>query len=556
MMRFLLLPCALVVSGCLSSDFVVTIRADGSGLVEHRSEVSLSSMGQFNKALGRPVPRAGGLGALDDLRHLASMTVGKLGSGVRLVSMQARPRTGYVGQTAVYEFENINALRVDLIPPLPHGAFVGLAGIALDGVDTRLTFTLSPERNGSRVLTIRFPRHAFERSHDPRDAAAAPEETAFIKQLLKGTRAAVRIQPETPLLRTSSPYRENNGVLLLEIDVERAIFGKEAQATLADPASFDELLWALGDLPGVKLAAEHVVTMEFEVPSQTPATPTIQAPPDTEIYLAPLSRERGTIAVGQPINISNSPGYDNQPSFTPDGRAILFTSARGGSNGETDIHRYDVGTRQVSRVTQTAEREYSPAVMPDGKHISVVRVEADGTQRLWKFTLDGREPSLVLTDIKPVGYHAWIDATTLALFVLGQPATLQVASTASGKAETIVSGIGRSIQRMPDGGVSFVRREAADGAKPVFTLMKLVRKADGTFATSVLVQPPAPGSEPEVVWTPDGTMLVASGGTLYGWRQGDSAWKPIADLAALGLQSVSRLAVSPAGDRLALVIQK
>jgi hypothetical protein len=554
MMRFLLVPCVFLLSGCLTSDLLITVRPDGSGTVEHRSELSLKAMGEFNKALGRPALHPAN--QRDELRNFAFAPASKLGSGARLVSTQQRFRTGFVGQTSVYEFDSINMLRVDLVPPLPHGAFVGLAGIALDGVDTRLTFSLSPVRNGSRVVTIQFPRHRFERSLDPRDAAAAPEETSLIKQLLKGTRAAVRIQPETTLLRTSSPHRENTGVLLLDIDVERAIFGKEAQATLADPASFDELLWALGDLPGVKLAAEHVVTVEFDVGSQTPAPPTIQAPPDTEIYLAPLSRERGTIAVGQPINISNSPGYDNQPSFTPDGRAILFTSARGGSNGETDIHRYDVATRQIARVTQTAEREYSPTVMPDGKHISVVRVEADGTQRLWKFAIDDTQPSLVLTDIKPVGYHAWIDATTLALFVLGQPATLQVASTASGKAETIASGIGRSIQRMPDGGVSFVRREAADGAKPTFTLMKLARKADGTFATSVLVQPHTPGSDPEVVWTPDGTMLAASGGTLYGWRQGDPAWKPIADLAALGLQGVSRLAVSPAGDLIALVTQK
>ena len=50
-------------------------------------------------------------------------------------------------------------------------------------------------------------------------------------------------------------------------------------------------------------------------------------PPDTEIFLAPLAPD-GT--VGRPVNVSNSPGYDNQPSFTPDGGAMLFTSIRGG----------------------------------------------------------------------------------------------------------------------------------------------------------------------------------------------------------------------------------
>ena len=289
---------------------------------------------------------------------------------------------------------------------------------------------------------------------------------------------------------------------------------------------------------------------------QTPSQPPGQTPPDSEIYLAPLAINGGTIAVGRPVNVSASPGYDNQPFFTPDGRTVLFTSARGSTEGGTDIYRYDITERKLSRVTETPEREYSPTITPDGKHISVVRVEADGTQRLWKFTIDGTQPSLVLSDIKPVGYHAWIDDTTLALYVLGEPATLQVASTASGKAETIATGIGRSIQRMPDGGVSFVRREVGDGGQPAFTIMKLARRGDGTFAASALVQPPSSGRDVDVAWTPDGTMLAAGGGTLYAWRPGAAAWKTVVDLAALGLPSVSRLAVSPTGDRLALVAQK
>ncbi len=52
-------------------------------------------------------------------------------------------------------------------------------------------------------------------------------------------------------------------------------------------------------------------------------------PPDTEIFLASLSVRDGKVEIGKPINISNSPGYDNQPSFTPDGAAVLFTSVRG-----------------------------------------------------------------------------------------------------------------------------------------------------------------------------------------------------------------------------------
>src|SRR4029450_8623817 len=100
------------------------------------------------------------------------------------------------------------------------------------------------------------------------------------------------------------------------------------------------------------------------------------APPDTEVFLASLSIKGDTVEIGAPVNISNSPGYDNQPSFTPDGAAVLFTSVRGDRQPEpanpaasgSDIYRFDIVAAKVSQVTQTPESEYSPTVTPDGRH--------------------------------------------------------------------------------------------------------------------------------------------------------------------------------------------
>jgi hypothetical protein len=276
-------------------------------------------------------------------------------------------------------------------------------------------------------------------------------------------------------------------------------------------------------------------------------------PSDTEIFLASLAVRDGKVEIGKPINISNSPGYDNQPSFTPDGASVLFTSSRGGAS-QTDIYRYDIAPRQVVRVTTTPESEYSPTVTPDGAHVSVIRVEADKTQRLWQFTREGRQPTLILADVKPVGYHVWIDDHTLGLFVLGSPATFQVADTRTGKAQEAARDIGRSLQRIPGTGtISIVVREPGDGAsKPTLSIHEYTPR---TRTMTPLIWAPAGATEADCAWTPDGLLLTAHDGTLYGWRRGDADWRRVADLRSLGLAGVTRLAGSPAGDHITFVTQ-
>lgn len=295
-------------------------------------------------------------------------------------------------------------------------------------------------------------------------------------------------------------------------------------------------------MPRISFLAALVLTPALAIVQP----PTATSPPDTEIFLATLTSPASTTpSVRGARNITNSPGYDNQPSFSPDSRSIYFTSARGGT--QTDIYRYEIASGQTSRVTATTESEYSATVTPDGVHISVIRVEADSTQRLWRFTLDGQQPELVLERVKPVGYHAWASDHTLVLFVLGQPATLQLADTRTGNAEVLARGINRSIQRIPRRGtISFVDKDE-DGSL-------MVRELDpASRAITTLTAAVAGAKEADLAWAPDGMLLMAEKDVLHGWRPNDTTWKRLADLGALGMHGVTRMAVSPKGDRIAFV---
>lgn len=270
------------------------------------------------------------------------------------------------------------------------------------------------------------------------------------------------------------------------------------------------------------------------------------APPATDIYVAELRVTGRKITVGTPVNVTARPGYDNQPFFLPDGRAFLYTSVH--EDGQADIYRYDLDRKTSVQLTATRESEYSPTPLPRRAGFSVVRVEADSTQRLWAFDADGSHPRLVLDSIKPVGYHAWGDDHTLLLFVLGSPSTLQMADarTPAASGAVLARDIGRSLQRVPGrAAVTFVQRDSAAGP--------WLGEVDvSTHRVRRLVQTPA-GAD-FIAWTPGGIALTASGTTLYQWDpQRGGAWETVVDFAPAGLTNVTRLAVSPKGDRLAIV---
>ena len=276
----------------------------------------------------------------------------------------------------------------------------------------------------------------------------------------------------------------------------------------------------------------------FLVPQAAP-------PPATEIYLASLSGTGQALTIGMPADVSNSPEYDNQPSFLPDGSAILFTSRRDGK--QTDIYRYDLKTKAVTQVTHTPENEYSPLVTPDGKTFSTVRGDK---QELWRFDLDGSNPRLVYAHKGLIGYHVWIDDHRLAVFVLGgsgSPATLQVVDTTADTAEVIEPNIGQSLLMRPGRKtVSFIGR--TPGAPAV------IKELDPSTKRTTVITEALAGSQ-YLTWLPDGRMLMASATKISVWREGTAGWTEVADFAAAGLTKITRLAASPDGKWLALVAE-
>jgi len=243
-----------------------------------------------------------------------------------------------------------------------------------------------------------------------------------------------------------------------------------------------------------------------------------QGAPSTDVWLVSMREEGARVTFGTPRNATRRTGYDNQPSFTPAGDAVLYTVI--GADAQADTWRFAMPDGARVRITATAESEYSPTVTPDGHTFSVIRVERDSTQRLWRFPLDGgAAPAVILPDVKPVGYHAWADDHTLVLYVLGQPATLQVADVATGAATVVARDIGRALARVP--------------GRAAVTFLQFVRDSMSGSAGSA--------------------RGAASGSTVLRWT--GSTWEAVAQFSGGGVRNISRLAVGPRGDWLAFVAE-
>jgi hypothetical protein len=166
---------------------------------------------------------------------------------------------------------------------------------------------------------------------------------------------------------------------------------------------------------------------------------------------------------------------------------------------------------------------------------------------VWGFDPESDDaPRLLLAAPDQVGYYAWAADGTLALHVLGQVPTLQLARRGESP-RTLRAEIGRSVQAVP-GRLAFSFDAAgADGASwihllelPGETIRPLVAALEGSR---------------DHAWLPDGTLLMGRDATVWARRaETDAEWTPWLDLTEHGLDGISRIAVSPAGDRIALVV--
>ncbi len=259
---------------------------------------------------------------------------------------------------------------------------------------------------------------------------------------------------------------------------------------------------------------------------------------ETEVWTGALSVRDGQLQISDLTNISKEhPGYDNQPAFFPDGKTLVYSSRA------TDVDDTGLGVNAVlvDLTTGTARtlpdaRGFSPTPTADGRQLMVLRQGG-----VWLHDLDGKEIR-ALTDTTEAGYFTPFDDRQWALFMNDKERRIVIYDPKTKTLETMATGATTAPYRIPG------QRAVSFAATNVLHRLDLKTRKVETLAT---IPFPTGGHH---VWTSRGTLLIASGQTIYEWSPSSpEVWSPVYRAGHPDLQGITRIALSPRGDRIALV---
>lgn len=240
-----------------------------------------------------------------------------------------------------------------------------------------------------------------------------------------------------------------------------------------------------------------------------------QAPNPTNLWVVDLKWAGNRLTVGTPIKLTHDDGSNSQPSFSPDGRAVVFSAVRDtGARAQGDIYRIDLATRTEIRVTATAENENSPTVNERGEYAAIRWLPATLFRQygLWSYASDGTPKSGILRGPDTTGYYTPLPNGDYALTrPRSKTFSLGLFSAKTGAIVDVDSGIpALPAVRLPgENAVSYVRIDTVAAHHSIQRLNLATRTITSLGPTLV-------GRTAHAWVAGHNTVLMAKGNTLSG----------------------------------------
>lgn len=263
---------AFLLSGCIEMHTVITVKKDGSGLVEENIFIGKAIIDMFKEfasafADSTQPQQEFKMFEEDKIKAKAS----ELGEGIEFVSMKNIKTDEKEGYTAIYKFKDLNKVKVNQDPsseiPMgeqtqpsePKNEFVLFKFIK--GKPNRIELKFPDEKKEEKISAETKPDTTTE-SNVPPDSAEVEKMIKFMKDM----KAKIELRIDGKITNTNATHVDDNKITLFDIDFGQLISDKEKFEAFQkiNPSSFEEVKKLVKDIPGIKVELNKEVFVEFE----------------------------------------------------------------------------------------------------------------------------------------------------------------------------------------------------------------------------------------------------------------------------------------------------
>ena len=229
---------------------------------------------------------------------------------------------------------------------------------------------------------------------------------------------------------------------------------------------------------------------------------------------------------------------------------ILFTSER---NLQNDIVQYDSSENSLKYLTNTLTSEYSPIRYKKNK-VTAVSLDEKGEQYLRIYNIKDNTFKIPFTD-KIVGYYNYSKKIRNLIIssVLENNQLVLYTSNLKTKEHTYIdNNTGRSIHNIPKNKFGEEKISYISKKDSIWNINYVDLSSYNTKTITTTLN-----NNEDICWFKDGSILTSYKNNLYIFNSKLSKdWKLLCSLEEYGITNISRIAINPDNDKLALVNSK
>jgi hypothetical protein len=268
--------------------------------------------------------------------------------------------------------------------------------------------------------------------------------------------------------------------------------------------------------------------------------------PETDIWLFKIEKKEGKYSYSNPLNITNTAGYDNQPIFSKDNKAIYYVTIK--ETNQAEIYTYRINNKARIRITHTPESEYSPTLNPESDIMSCVVVLLDSSQQIYNYDFTGKiaptEVSKGISNPDSIGYFTWLNKDTILYYKLTEPHSLRAWDITTNKDVWICDHPTRAFKKI--GNTSDFIYGIKDSTSTQFRIYSPALRESKLYATY-------PTVNEDFIWHSELGLIKSENADLMRYNEQIKTWEILLSFSNLGIKKITRFTFDSKTKQLAIV---